>query len=39
MEKLSKATGIAEKEIDIFLDELIKNNKVKKENENYVLVR
>tara|TARA_Y100000310_G_scaffold342247_1_gene444639 strand:+ start:46065 stop:46652 length:588 start_codon:yes stop_codon:yes gene_type:complete len=38
-EKLSKATGVPEKELDIFLNALIKENKIKKENEIYSLVR
>ena len=38
-EKLTKATGIPEKELDIFLDALIKENEIKKENDIYSLVR
>ena len=37
-EKLSKVTGIASKELGIFLDNLIKENKISKENELYSLV-
>jgi len=35
---LSKVTGINEKELEVFLETLIKENKVKKENDNYTLV-
>ena len=38
-EKLSNITGISEKELDIFLDKLIKDNKIKKENELYALIK
>jgi hypothetical protein len=38
-ENLSKATGIAEKELEKFLDQLVNDNKIKKEDKNYVLVR
>ncbi len=37
-EKLSKVTGIPDKELKIFLDKLIKENKIRKENELYSLV-
>lgn len=37
-EKLSKVTGIPDKELKIFLDKLIKENKISKENELYSLV-
>lgn len=37
-EKLSKATGIHDKELEIFLDRLIKENKISKENGTYSLV-
>ena len=37
-EKLSKSTGIHDKELEIFLDKLIKENKISKENETYSLV-
>lgn len=37
-ETLSKLTGIQEKELESFLDNLTKENKVKKEEELYVLV-
>lgn len=38
MEKLSKITGIANKELEIILDNLTKENKIRKENELYSLV-
>jgi len=38
-EKLSKVTGISDKELEIFLDELIKDNKIKEENGIYSLVK
>ena len=37
-EKLSKVTGIHDKELEILLDKLIKENKISKENELYSLV-
>lgn len=37
-EILSKVTGVHDKELEIFLDELIKDNKIKKEDELYSLV-
>lgn len=37
-EKLSKVTGIPDKELKIFLDKLTKENKIRKENELYSLV-
>jgi hypothetical protein len=37
-EKLSKSTGIHYKELEIFLDKLIKENKIRKENGTYSLV-
>jgi hypothetical protein len=37
-EKLSKVTGIHDKELQILLDKLIKENKISKENELYSLV-
>jgi len=37
-EKLSKITGIHDKELQLFLDELIKGNKIKEENKIYSLV-
>ena len=39
MENLSRATGIAEKELKVFLDELIKEDKIKKEDDMYSLVK
>lgn len=36
-ERLSKATGISEEELEIFLDNLIKENKIIKEGEIYTL--
>lgn len=38
MDTLSKVTGIHEKELEVFLESLIKENKIKKENEIYNLV-
>ena len=38
-EKISKITGIPDKELEIFLDKLIKENKISKENEIYSLVK
>jgi len=38
-EKLSKITGIHDKELKIFLDNLIKENKITKEGEIYSLVK
>lgn len=37
-EKISKVTGIHDKELEILLDKLIKENKISKENELYSLV-
>ena len=39
MENLSRATGIAEKELNVFLDDLIKEDKIKKEDDMYSLVK
>ena len=39
MENLSRATGIAEKELKVFLDDLIKEDKIKKEDDMYSLVK
>src|SRR3989338_1284333 len=39
METLSRATGIAEKELKVFLDDLIKEDKIKKEDDMYSLVK
>jgi len=38
-ENLSKITGISDKELEIFLNELIKENKIQKENEIYSLIK
>lgn len=38
-DKISKITGIPDKELEIFLDKLIKENKISKENEIYSLVK
>jgi len=38
-EKLSKVTGISNEELEIFLDKLVKENRVRKENELYSLVK
>ena len=38
-ENLSKVTGIPDKELNIFLDNLIKENKIRKENDIYSLVK
>ncbi|MEK6868970.1 MAG: hypothetical protein AABX74_01965 [Nanoarchaeota archaeon] len=39
IERLSRATGIAEKELEIFLKQLVDEDKVKKEDDIYGLVR
>lgn len=39
MERLSRVTGIAEKELKIFLEPLIEEDKVKKEDDIYSLVK
>ncbi len=39
MENLSRATGIAEKELKVFLDDLTKEDKIKKEDDMYSLVK
>ncbi|MEK6876593.1 MAG: hypothetical protein AABX63_04220, partial [Nanoarchaeota archaeon] len=39
MENLSRAAGIAEKELKVFLDDLIKEDKIKKEDDMYSLVK
>src|SRR3989338_7409117 len=39
MENLSRATGIAEKELEIFLGQLVEEDKVKKEDDIYSLVK
>jgi len=38
-ENLSKVTGVFDKELNIFLDNLIKENKIRKENDIYSLVK
>ena len=38
MDTLSKVTGIHEKELEVFLENLMKDNKIKKEGELYSLV-
>ena len=38
-EYLSKVTGVPDKELNIFLDNLIKENKIKKENDIYSLLK
>ena len=37
LEQLSQVTGISEKELEIFVEKLLKENKIKKENELYTL--
>ena len=37
-ERLSRATGVEDKELETFLDSLIKENKIRKEGEVYMLV-
>ena len=37
LEQLSQVTGVEQKEIEIFVEELIKENKIKKEHELYTL--
>src|SRR3989338_4869097 len=39
MERLSRVTGIAEKELEIFLGQLIEEDKIKKEDDIYSLVK
>ena len=39
MEKLSRVTGIAEKELEIFLEQLIEEDKIKKEDDIYFLIK
>ena len=39
MEKLSRVTGIAEKELEIFLGQLIEEDKIKKEDDIYFLIK
>lgn len=39
MERLSRVTGIAEKELEIFLGQLIEEDKIKKEDDMYSLVK
>tara|TARA_B100000315_G_C14373066_1_gene493900 strand:- start:116 stop:703 length:588 start_codon:yes stop_codon:yes gene_type:complete len=38
-ENLSKVTGIQDKELEIFLDKLVKDNKITQEGESYSLVK
>jgi polysaccharide deacetylase 2 family uncharacterized protein YibQ len=38
-EQLSKVTGIPDKELEIFLDELTKENKIKEESGIYSLIK
>ena len=38
LEQLSHITGLDKKELEIFIDKLLKDNKIKKENEIYSLV-
>ena len=38
LEQVSKLTGVEQKELEIFMENLIKENKVKKENEVYSLI-
>ena len=37
IEQLSQITGVDKKELEIFLEKLLKENKIKKENESYTL--
>src|SRR3989338_6110219 len=39
MEKLSRVTWIAEKELEIFLEQLIEEDKIKKEDDIYFLIK
>jgi len=38
-EKLSKVTGIKSDELQIFLDDMVKDNEIKEENGSYSLVK
>ncbi len=38
LEQLSQITGVEKKELEIFVEKMLKENKIKKENEVYVLV-
>ena len=38
LEQLSQITGVEKKELEIFVEKMLKENKIKKENEAYVLV-
>ncbi|MBI2654573.1 hypothetical protein HYX02_07260 [Candidatus Woesearchaeota archaeon] len=38
LEQLSQVTGVDKKELEIFIDKLVKENKIKKEGEIYTLV-
>ena len=38
LEQLSQITGLDKKELEIFVEKLLKDNKIKKENEQYTLV-
>ena len=38
LEQLSQITGIEQKELEIFVEKMLKENKIKKENELYTLV-
>lgn len=38
IEQLSQITGVEQKELEIFIEKLIKENKIKKENDLYLLV-
>jgi len=37
LEQLSKVTGVDKKELEVFVEKLLKENKIKKENELYIL--
>jgi len=39
MERLSRVTGVAEKELEIFLGQLIEEDKIKKEDDTYSLIK
>lgn len=38
LEQLSQITGVEKKELEIFVEKMLKENKIKKDNEAYVLV-
>ena len=37
LEQLSQITGVDKKELEVFVEQLLKENKIKKENDLYIL--